>query len=233
MVLQGCFLVKFVGGVGGAAIGAVGGALGGAVEGLQKGQGHPSYVVGGAFGGAVDGLITGAKEGANMADEFLKIKTKSAQEVREEYKDSHEGDLPRKPVILEYKAAFSTPQNIRAGEASELVISFKIDTPEGIKPLVESEIVIYWPDGEELDKMRFSYDVDAGGYVFKHQIPCPQNASQGLYLLKTFLYLDGEEAGRSVVYLQVTSTINSWPLYAATSLPSGCFLKPHGLSLAS
>ncbi len=207
----------------GTAIGALGGALLGHKQG-GKGGALLGALLGGAAGYAVGWLV----------DDYTAKKTKSAQEVREQYaqarpqqaqdqeqqsvqeeKQDMTGHDPQQaqlePEIHAFAVTVNPDETLVRGKGGEIISSFDLVAEEGTKVQVEEERSIVSPDGKELLKKRYVYkEVDGGGgYEFRAKVPAANDVEQGRYSIVSKLYLDGKEAGSADSGFQLVSRDNS------------------------
>lgn len=180
----------------GTAIGAIAGAFIG-------GKNHGAK---GALVGAIAGGLAGYAVGW-MIDEYQAKKTKTAQQVREQYAVQSQDTTPQ-PVETKayaYATTVSPSETVLRGESAEVVTSFDLMAPEGAPVKVEEERTILKPDGSELAKKRYHYkEVDgAGGYEFRTKVEVPKEIDQGYFAIASKLYVDGNEAGATNSSFQV------------------------------
>lgn len=207
----------------GTAVGALGGALLGHKQG-GKGGALLGALLGGAAGYAVGWLV----------DDYTAKKTKSAQEVRDQYAQArpqqaqdHEqksvqeekqdmtGQDPQQtqlePEIHAFAVTVNPDETLVRGKGGEIVSSFDLVAEEGTKVQVEEERSIVSPDGKELKKKRYVYkEVDGGGrYEFSTKVPPAKDIEQGRYSIASKLYIDGKEAGSADSGFQFVSRGNA------------------------
>ena len=167
-------------------------------------------VVGGLIGGGKN-TLRGAALGAGLgalacvAINYHARQVKSAQQVENEYKVAHKGTLPERTTVTHYDTKFQ-PATIKAGEKA--VLTSNIEVVKGRNspaPLIEEEATLLKADGKVIKTTRKTVtESPAGGaYSGSFTIPMPAGAPEGVYTLKTALFINGEQAGTHNAKLQV------------------------------
>lgn len=169
----------------GATIGAIAGGIIGAKE-----KGLKGAVIGAAAGGAAGYLV------GWLVDEYVARRTKTAQQVREEYR-LPEKSAAAEPRVLAYDLRVAPSEGLPRGREAEAVSTFDLNAPQGAALTVEEERSLVAPDGKDIVRKRYSYkEVDgAGGYEFRHRMPIPKEADQGRYEYASQLFVNGKPAG--------------------------------------
>jgi hypothetical protein len=183
----------------GRALGTAIGAITGAFIGGNK------HGAGGALAGALIGGAAGYAVGW-LVDDYRAKKTKTAQQVREQYGMETQGDAaPTK--LVDYQLAVIPSSTVPRGESTEIMTTFDITGRDGDPLKVAEELTILKPDGTELSKVRSEYkEVDGpGGYEFIHPVPVPQGVDQGYYSVSSAIYINGNPAGEMTSSFQVVS----------------------------
>lgn len=173
----------------GAGIGAVFGALIG---------GGTNTVRGAAIGASLGGL-------ACMALNYQTEQVKSSQQVQNEYKAAHKGRLPEQATLIKYETSF-TPTSIQPGQKAQT--SSYIEVAPGTKdanPVIEEELTLYKPDGEAIKTVRKPVVGTSNTGAFKggFSIPMPKGVPQGIYPVKTVLYINNKRVAKQDVTLQI------------------------------
>lgn len=170
----------------GTAVGAIGGALVGYKQGGVKGL-LAGAAIGGAAGYAVGWLVDG----------YTAKKTKSAQQVRDQYAQARSQQKQLAPEIHAFGVTVDPDETIPRGKGGEIVSNFDLVARDGAVVKVEEERSIISPDGKELGKKRYVYkEVDGGGrYEFRTKIPAAKEVEQGRYSIASKLYVNGQEGG--------------------------------------
>lgn len=167
-------------------------------------------VLGGLLGGSNftgRGAALGAGLGALacVALNYQSEQVKTAQQVERDYKAANRGKLPEQATLVKYETAF-TPTSVRPGQKAQT--NSYIEVVPGTKdanPLVEEEIILYKPDGSTLTSARkqLSASNSAGAFKGGFGFPMPQGVPQGVYPVKTALYLNKARVGGQDMKLQV------------------------------
>lgn len=167
-------------------------------------------VVGGLIGGGKN-TLRGAAVGAGLgalacvAINYHARQVKTAQQVENEYKVAHKGTLPERTTVTHYDTKFQ-PATIKAGEKA--VLTSNIEVVKGRNspaPVIEEEATLLKADGKVIKTTRKTVtESPAGGaYSGSFTIPMPAGAPEGVYTLKTALFINGEQAGTHNAKLQV------------------------------
>lgn len=175
----------------GTTIGAVTGALIGANKHGTKG----------ALAGALIGGTAGFAAGW-LVDGYRAKKTKTAQQVREQY-----GVPSRGYTVPEYNLAISPTATVPRGEKVDIVSTFAISGPDNYPLKVAEVLTISKPDGTVLITKRQEYnykDVDGPGeYEFSQPFHVQQGIDQGYCSVSSTLYINGKTAGNRNSNIQV------------------------------
>ena len=185
---------KMLGTLGGAAIGAaVGGAAGGKYSPLI---------------GAAVGALAGYAAGYAF-DSYRVSQKKSADQVNEEYKKEHDGELPAKTVVTKYVTKTAPSGVVNRG--SQLDIVSEIELVKGAKSSgqtdrVDEELLISDAAGKNtkrLKKQALSEANTSGAYMTRFTFKPTQEVAQGTYPFKTVLYLNDKPVKESEGTIQV------------------------------
>jgi hypothetical protein len=184
----------------GRTIGTVVGATAGGLIGGSK------HGAGGAIAGAVIGGLAGYTVGWAI-DDYKARKTKTAEQVKEQYAGSTPGSAaPNKVVAHAYRVTVAPSYAIKRGESVVIVTTFDLIVPEGAPVNVEEERTILKPDGSQLATRRDVYNKDidgSGGYEFSNRVGVPKGIDQGYFSVASTLYIDGKNAGSKNSTFQV------------------------------
>ena len=152
---------------------------------------------------------------ACVAMNYQSEQVKTAQQVEYDYKAANKGELPEQATLVKYEAAF-TPDSVRPGQKAQT--NSYIEVVPGTKdanPLVEEEITLYKPDGSAITTARkqLSASNSAGGFKGGFGFQMPEGVPQGVYPVKTALYLNktkvsGQDIKLQVVQIDGMSTID-------------------------
>jgi hypothetical protein len=175
----------------------VAGAIGTAVGALLAGGSN--RVRGAAIGAGVGAL-------ACMAYNYSTRQTKSSQQVTDEYKDAHRGALPVASRVTRFNAQVAPKASVQAGSAID--VASQIEVVPGAKdprPKVEQQIALYGPDGKEAAKARKPATEKPGGGAFEtnFRFTMPQGVPQGVYPVKSQVFVNGDPAANTETRFQV------------------------------
>jgi hypothetical protein len=173
--------------------GGIGAAIG-AIVGGNKRRGE------GAAAGAAIGAL------ACVAYNYYTKQTKTSQQVADEYKAAHKGTLPASATVTRFNAQVAPTAKVQAGNA--ITVASNIEVVPGTsnpRPAVEQEIALYGPDGTQAGKARKPASQTAGGGAFEtsFKFSLPQGVPQGVYPVKSQLYVDGKPAAGADTRFQV------------------------------
>lgn len=172
-------------------------------------------VVGGATGGKYSPLI-GAAIGAAVGyaagyafDSYRVNQKKDAEQVNDEYRKEHEGQLPPETVVTKYETKTDPSSVVNRGSELDIVSEIELvkgtDT-SGQKDKVDEELTISDASGKSPKKLRkqaLSAADASGAYVTRFTFKPTQKVAQGTYPFKTVLYLNNEPVRESEGKIQV------------------------------
>ena len=169
------------------------GAVIGAIAGGRNNRG-----AGAAIGAGVGAL-------ACVAYDYYAKQTKSAQQVSDEYKATHMGTLPTRATVTRFNTEVSPASTVQAGSAVTVASDIEVvpgtDNP---KPKVEQAIVLYGPDGTPAGNARKAASQGGGGaFATSFKFSMPQGIPQGVYPVKSQVFVDGQPAGHNDARFQV------------------------------
>jgi hypothetical protein len=163
---------------------AVAGALVGAlIGGLVKGR-----------DGAIKGAVVGGTAGAIgcAAVNSNSRQTKSAAQVDQEYVKAR-GMLPSEPQLVSYNPKINS---VVVQRGQPLKINSIVELVNGsTQPVrdVREELVIFDPQGEKVKNGTKSLQINSGGrFENSFEVTLPEGVSQGMYAMKTNLYVNGK-----------------------------------------
>src|SRR3954468_838639 len=173
--------------------GGIGAAIG-ALAGGSKNRGT------GAAAGAAIGAL------ACVAYNYYAKQTKTSEQVASEYKAKNKGTLPASATVTRFNAQVAPTSKVQAGNA--ITVASNIEVVPGTSnphPAVEQEIALYGPDGAQAGKARKPASQTAGGGAFEtsFKFSLPQGVPQGVYPVKTQVYVDGKPAAGADTRFQV------------------------------
>lgn len=174
-----------------AAIGALAGAL------LGSGK---NRVRGSALGAGLASL-------ACVAWNYNVRQTKSAAQVQQEFRNANQGQLPTQTKVQNYDTRFEPNAAVASG--GKLTVVSTIDVVQGTAnpmTVVEEELTLVRPDGSEV-KSRKKADAirGTGGYATTFSMNMPQGVPQGVYPVRTALFINGAQVGSKSLQMQVVS----------------------------
>lgn len=156
----------------------------------------------------VRGAALGAGIGslACLAWNYHSKQTKTADQIQREYRAANRGSLPAESQIVRYDTRFDPTNRISPG--GQLTIASNIEVIQGrsdhSSPLVEEEIVLVKPDGSEVRSRKPANEgLGAGGYQSRFTMTMPLGVQQGIYPVRTALYVNGRRADEKSLSLQV------------------------------
>lgn len=188
--------------------GGIGAAIG-AIIGGNKNRGQ------GAAAGAAIGAL------ACVAYNYYTKQTKTAQQVTNEYKAKNKGTLPASATVTKFNAQVAPTATVQAGKT--VTVASNIEVVPGTSnphPSVEQEIALYSPDGAQAGKARKPASQSGGGggaFETQFKFSLPQGVPQGVYPVKSQLYVDGKPVAGTDTRFQVVVGPDG-ALYAAASL---------------
>lgn len=177
--------------------GAVAGAVFGALVNGAKGAGQGA-VAGGALGAA-----------ACVAINYQSRQTKSAAQADVDYQRAR-GALPSEPTVVSYSPQLAANvvqrgQPMRVNSTLELVNG----TTQSVRE-VREELAIFNPDGTAFKSGSKPFSANtAGRYENTFEVKLPEGVSQGVYALKTNVYVNGKLAATRDLHTQVVWNGNS------------------------
>lgn len=184
--------------------GAVGAVIGGALAGGKN------TVKGAAVGAAVGAL-------ACMAINVHSRQVKEAQAVETDYRRSNAGRLPAQPRVLAYQTKLAPGRAVPAGES--VTVSSNIEVVAGqTQPIreVKEELVLLDTAGKEFRRSSKVVGQDGSGqYENTFNFKFPKGVSQGVYGVKTALYVNGEKASERSNRVQLVMNENGMMQLAA------------------
>ena len=174
--------------------GGIGAAIG-ALAGGSKNRGS------GAAAGAAIGAL------ACVAYNYATKQTKTAQQVSDEYKAKNKGTLPVSPAVTRFNVQVAPTAKVQPGNAVNVASNIEVvPGTSNPSPKVEQEIALFSPDGAQAGKARKpASQTGAGGGAFEtsFKFSLPQGVPQGVYPVKSQLYVDGKPAAGTDTRFQV------------------------------
>lgn len=159
-----------------------------------------AFGAGGALLGAVLGGKSGAIKGAvaGLAAcavvEIASRQTKSSAEVDRQYRVSNRNQLPPNAKIDSYSTLISPNGIVKAGDAIKIQSTIRAvsGSNEAVQEIREV-LIAYAPTGEEFKRgeKKVNDGAGSGEYDNSFTLRLPQGAPQGIYRLKTQVFLNG------------------------------------------
>jgi hypothetical protein len=171
-------------------------------------------------GAAVGGLLAqgnnrvrGAALGAGLASlacvawNYNVKQTKTAEQVQTEYKAANLGQLPERSKVTRYETRFDPSAKVPPG--GKLTVVSLIEVVQGSKdqkPLLEEELTLVRPDGSEVkSRKKANENQGAGAYMTSYSMTMPTGVPQGVYPVKTALFMNGVKVASKDMSMQVVS----------------------------
>ena len=174
--------------------GGIGAAIG-ALAGGSKNRGT------GAAAGAAIGAL------ACVAYNYYARQTKTTQQVTNEYKAKNKGTLPANATVTRFNVQVAPTAKVQAGNAVNVASNIEVVPGTGNpSPNIEQEITLFSPDGAQAGKARKpANQAGTGGGAFEtsFKFSLPQGVPQGVYPVKSQLYVDGKPAAGTDTRFQV------------------------------
>src|SRR3954463_13215888 len=174
--------------------GGIGAAIG-ALAGGSKNRGT------GAAAGAAIGAL------ACVAYNYYARQTKTSQQVTNEYQAKNKGALPASATVTRFNVQVAPTAKVQAGNAVNVASNIEVVPGTGNPtPRIEQEITLFSPDGAQAGKARKpANQAGTGGGAFEtsFKFSLPQGVPQGIYPVKSQLYVDGKPAAGTDTRFQV------------------------------
>lgn len=176
-------------------------------------------VLGGMIGGkkgAIKGVVAGLAACAVV--EIASHRTASSAEVEQKYRAANRNMLPPSAKVLAYNTAVSPQGVARSGVPIKVQSTIRAvsGSAEPVRE-VREVLIAYAPDGEEFKRgEKVVNDKDGSGeFDNSFTLHLPQGAPEGMYRLRTELYLNGKLATANEGTLQVAGLLPAATTYAA------------------
>lgn len=162
-----------------------------------------AFGVGGALLGAVIGgknaAVKGALAGlaACAVVEIASRQTKSSEAVDQQYRSSNRNQLPPTAKIDAYTTSVSPNGVAKAGDAIRVQSTIRaISGAREPVTEVKEQLVVYAPSGEEFKRgeKKVNDSTGSGEYENAFTLRLPDGAPQGVYKLRTQIFLNGKPA---------------------------------------
>jgi len=154
--------------------------------------------------GAVKGALVGLAACAVV--EIASRQTKNAAEVDRQYKVSNRNQLPPNAKIDAYTTTVTPHGVAKAGDVIKVQSSIRAVSGAN-EPVqeVKEVLIAYAPTGEEFKRgeKKVNDTAGSGEYDNSFTLKLPQGSPQGVYKLKTQVFLNGRPANMREAYMQV------------------------------
>ena len=167
---------------------------------------------GAAQGAAVGGVIGVA---ACVAINVKSRQTKTADVADAEYRQTR-GALPAEPTVVSYAPKLAAAK-VQRGQPMFITSSLEL-VNGSVQPVreVREELAIFNPDGTQFKTGTKPFSAhSAGRYENSFEVKLPSAAPQGLYALKTQVYVNGNLAATRDLSTQVVWNGNTATLLAS------------------
>src|SRR6478672_8014378 len=163
-------------------------------------SGDCNPLVTGGIGAAIGAL-------ACVAYNYYAKQTKTSQQVTDEYKAKNKGTLPASATVTRFNVQVAPTAKVQAGNAVDVASNIEVvPGTSNPQPNVEQEITLFSPDGAQAGKARKpANQAGTGGGAFEtsFKFSLPQGVPQGVYPVKSQLYVDGKPAAGTDTRFQV------------------------------
>lgn len=174
-------------------------ALAGAVVGGLLAQGK-NRVRGAALGAGLASL-------ACVAWNYNAKQTKTAEQVQTEYRSANRGQLPEQNKVVGYDTRFDPGAKVSPG--GKMTVVSNIEVVQGTadhKPILEEELTLVRPDGSEVkSRKKANEGQGAGAYTTNYSMTMPTGVPQGIYPVKTTLFMNGQKVANKDMSMQVVA----------------------------
>jgi len=167
-------------------------------------------LVGGLLGGGKNTLRGAALGSAAaalgcVAFNYQAQQVKTAQQVQDDYRKAHRGTLPEQATLVRYDTTFPA-NSVRGGQKATTASYIEVAPgTRDLTPTVEEELTLYKPDGGVLKTVRKPVSPTNGSGAFRggFSIPFPEGVPQGVYPIRTALYVNGKRVAGQENKLQI------------------------------
>lgn len=175
-------------------------------------------VIGAIMGGLLGGdknRSGGVAIGASIASlactafNYHAAQTKTSQQIQEDYKTQNGGQLPGQLLVTRYDTKIAPSEQVRPGSKTTLNSYIEVvNTISGSIPTIEEEVILFDPDGKQITKSRkiVNQNGDTGAFNTSFSFTLPEGVKQGVYPVKTAVFLNGRQASTGQAALQVVMT---------------------------
>lgn len=172
-------------------------------------------IIGALIGGG-NNRVRGAALGAGLASlacvgwNYNVRQTKSAEQVQEEYKAANSGELPTESTVVRYDTRFDPTAYVTRG--GKMTVVSNIEVIQGTSDsnlIIEEELTLVRPDKSEVkSRKRANANQSTGGFATTYSMTMPQGVPQGVYPVRTALYVNGKQVAEKDMQMQVVRIQN-------------------------
>lgn len=160
-------------------------------------------VIGGLAGALLDrdkrgrGALIGAATGAVacVAVNAVSRQTRTARQVEDDYRRTHQGQLPpNEPVVETYSTSLNPSNTVQSGERLRLLSSVTVvsGANEPVKQ-VKEVMTLTSPDGNTRTAEKIANEQPgSGAYENAFNLTLPKGVAPGAYPIRTQLYVNGK-----------------------------------------
>ena len=131
----------------------------------------------------------------------------TAEQVQAEYKSANRGQLPDHNRVVGYDTRFDPGAKVSPGGKMTVVSSIEVvQGSADPKPTLEEELTLIRPDGSEVkSRKKANENQGAGAYTTSYSMTMPSGVPQGVYPVKTVLYMNGQKVAGKDMSMQVVA----------------------------
>lgn len=166
-------------------------AIAGAVAGALLGA-----LLAGKKGAAKGGLAGGALGAVSCYTMNVQSRqTKTAAQADMDYRRAHGGALQSQPSVVTYAPTLAS-NTVQRG--NKLMVNSTLELANGsVEPIreVREELQIFNPDGTQFKTASKPFNAKSSGrFENSFEVGLPRNSPQGMYALKTNLFINGKQS---------------------------------------
>lgn len=181
-------------------------------------------IIGMATGGKSGGTLLGAGIGGALGalacagwNEYQSTQAKTAQQVVADYQLANpKKALPEQAKLIKFDTKIQPSGKARSGD--QVSASSYIEVLPGTndsKPVIEEEMTLVKPDGTTLSaRKKANANSTAGAYQTQFTFKLPEGVPQGVYPIKTTVFINGNKVASKDSSIQVVLNASKNALYA-------------------
>lgn len=193
-------------------------------------ESDPCNVIAGMAIGVIGGLLFGGRDRARaaaiggaagamacIAVNAASRRTRTAQQVEEDYKTAHAGELPQgAPVLQTYDVRVNPTTDVKSGESFQIVSNITvISSAQQPVSEVREAITLTGPDGKTRNAEKVATEQSgSGAFENTFTLTLPSGVASGSYPVTTKLSINGQVAGERQQTLQIMAASNGGLLLA-------------------